>query len=141
MSFQTRSGIHACDPSSQARGQASQINDVKVFSSAKQALKSNDYDYALIASPTRSHITDATLMAKAGVHVLVEKPLSHSMSGVSQLLKTLKNRKKRMAVGCNLRFQPSMLKMKNLIKGGVLGKVTAVRAQSGHWQMYPGKNH
>ena len=42
-------------------------------------------DLAVIASPSRFHLEQATVCAQAGCHLLIEKPLGISMEGVAEL--------------------------------------------------------
>mgnify|MGYP000069495627 CR=1 FL=1 len=42
---------------------------------------------AVIATPAVYHIQQAIQLMEAGIHVLVEKPLSHNMGNVDDLLK------------------------------------------------------
>ena len=43
------------------------------------------HDVAVIATPAPLHVPQATRLAEAGVHLLIEKPLSTSLDGVDRL--------------------------------------------------------
>jgi predicted dehydrogenase len=45
---------------------------------------------AVIASPAPFHLATAQVLAAAGVHLLIEKPLSTSLDGVTHALQTCK---------------------------------------------------
>ena len=46
---------------------------------------------AIIATPAIYHIQQAIDLMEKGVHVLIEKPLSHSLHNMTELLKVNKN--------------------------------------------------
>src|SRR3989338_9906855 len=56
-----------------------------VFSNLGDALAKKP-DIALITNPTSLHIPVAIEAAKAGCHLFIEKPLSHSMDDVDTLI-------------------------------------------------------
>ena len=63
---------------------------------------------AVIANPAPFHIATAQALANVGVNLLIEKPLSDSLNGVRQLLKTCEKNSIVLLTGYNLRFLPSL---------------------------------
>ena len=88
---------------------------------------------ALIASPATLHLSAAQPLAQAGVHLLVEKPLSASLDGVSQLLETCRKHKTVLLIGYNLRFLPSLQRFRDLLAENVIGRVLSVRCEVGQY--------
>lgn len=88
---------------------------------------------AVIASPAPFHIATAQALAEVGVHLLIEKPLSASLSGVMQLLETCQNQSVVLLTGYNLRFLPSLQRYRDLLGEGVVGKVLSVRCEIGQY--------
>ncbi len=88
---------------------------------------------AVIASPAPFHLDTALPLASAGVHILIEKPLSTSAEGVMQLLKTSKEHHAILQVGYNLRFLPSLQCFRNLLIEAVIGNVLSVRCEIGQY--------
>ena len=88
---------------------------------------------AVIASPAPFHLATAQALAAAGGHLLIEKPLSTSVDGVTQLLKTCKEQGNVLLTGYNLRFLPSLQRYRELIGEGVIGKVLSVRCEIGQY--------
>jgi predicted dehydrogenase len=88
---------------------------------------------AVIASPAPFHIAIAQALAEVGVHLLIEKPLSASLSGVMQLLETCQNQSVVLLTGYNLRFLPSLQRYRDFLGGGVVGKVLSVRCEIGQY--------
>jgi predicted dehydrogenase len=85
----------------------------------------------VVANPTSFHLSTAQAALDARAHVLVEKPLSHTLEGCDELLKSAARAKKVLAIGCNLRFHPLLRQMRELVVGGRLGRPLLARAHFG----------
>ncbi|MDK9701592.1 MAG: Gfo/Idh/MocA family oxidoreductase [Sulfuritalea sp.] len=88
---------------------------------------------AVIASPATLHLNTAQPLAQAGVHLLVEKPLSASLDGVTQLLKTCREQKAVLLTGYNLRFLPSLRKFRDVLNEKMIGRTLSVRCEIGQY--------
>jgi predicted dehydrogenase len=88
---------------------------------------------AVIASPAPFHIAAAQILVEAGVHLLIEKPLSVSLSGISQLMATCQKRGVVMSIGYNLRFLSSLQSYRKFLGEGIIGKVLSVRCEIGQY--------
>jgi len=63
---------------------------------------------AIVCTPNHLHIPVAMEVAEAGLHLFIEKPLSHTYEGVNTLINTIDNRKLIAMAGFNLRFEPGL---------------------------------
>lgn len=88
---------------------------------------------AVISSPATHHIKTAQALAKAGVHLLIEKPLSASLDGVAQLLETCHRQGTALLTGYNLRFLPSLQRFRDLLGEQAVGRVLSVRCEVGQY--------
>ena len=88
---------------------------------------------AVVCTPNSLHVSIAYEFAKAGTHLFIEKPLSHNLDGVDQLLADVRRQRLVTMVGCNFKFHPSFLKMKEILQSGVLGRVLSARCQFGQY--------
>lgn len=88
---------------------------------------------AIIASPASVHLEAAMALAGAGVHLLVEKPLSVSTSGVDDLIRHCHEHHAVLMVGYNLRFMPSLIRMRELVRAGAIGEILSARAEVGQY--------
>lgn len=86
---------------------------------------------AVIANPSTFHIQTAQPLAEAGTHLLVEKPLSASCNGVSQLISTCESHNNVLMTGYNLRFMSSLQEYRKFIRLGLIGRVISVRCEVG----------
>jgi predicted dehydrogenase len=88
---------------------------------------------AIIANPAKFHISVAQRLANAGTHLLIEKPLSTSLDGISQLIETCREKNLVISTGYNLRFFSSLQYYKNILSDGIVGRVLSVRCEVGHY--------
>lgn len=88
---------------------------------------------AVIANPAPLHIDSALALASVNCHLLIEKPLSHQTDGVERLLKEVKQRQLVLQVGYNLRHLPSLVKFRESIHSGIIGRVISVRCEIGQY--------
>lgn len=88
-------------------------------------------DAAIIASPATAHLSRATVLAAAGVHLLIEKPIAASPDGVAAMLATAQAAGAMVATGYNLRFMPSLVRFRAMLRRNLVGRVISVRAEAG----------
>ncbi|HRU04435.1 MAG TPA: Gfo/Idh/MocA family oxidoreductase [Candidatus Brocadiia bacterium] len=99
---------------------------VKRFTDAKEMYRSGAVDAVLIATPHYSHTTLGAAALSAGLHTLVEKPISVHKADCERLIAAHKNPKLVFAAMFNQRTDPRYRKLKSLIEAGELGKITRV---------------
>ena len=66
------------------------------------------HDAAVIAAPAHLHVPMARKLAEAGVHLLIEKPLSTSLDGVDELARLIAQRQLTVVIAYVLRLHPSL---------------------------------
>ena len=103
-----------------------------VFSTMVEAL-SFEPTLAIVASPATTHLSAAMQLAEAGVHLLVEKPLSVTSEGVRDLIEVCKKKNTVLAIGYNLRFLQSLQKFKTMLDDQIIGSVWSVRSEIGQY--------
>jgi predicted dehydrogenase len=74
-------------------------------------------DVAVISNPTSEHVPAAIVCAKLGAHLMIEKPLSDSVKGLSELQRLCRARKRACYVAYPLRFHPVIKAARNFLKG------------------------
>ncbi len=90
-------------------------------------------DVALITNPSPMHMDAALPLAQSGIHLLVEKPISDKIDGVTQLIAACEERGVRLMTGYNLRFLTSLIAFRELLKQGKVGRIMSVRAEVGQY--------
>ena len=88
-------------------------------------------DLAVVATPAPSHIPIATTLVKAGVHTLIEKPLSTSVEGAEELRKAATANKVVVGVAYVYRAHPLLQAMRAAIQEGRFGRPVELVVVSG----------
>ena len=105
---------------------------IKVFKDLSLALNQQP-TAVFICNPTSLHIPPAIEAAKAGCHIFMEKPLSHSLEGIEELSAICKQKKLIFFVGYQLRFHPCYKLLKSLIQEKKAGALLSVRVEIGEY--------
>ena len=82
-----------------------------------------------IASPNFLHAEHTVAAARAGKHVLVEKPMATSVSDASEMVAECDRHGVKLGVGFQLRFHPGHIKAKEALDRQALGVVSLVQGQ------------
>jgi len=88
-------------------------------------------DFAIISNPSPFHVDTAIPLAQAGVHLLIEKPISSSLRNVEKLISLTKKNSCKLMVGYNLRFLESLKFFREEVLSQSIGKILSVRAEVG----------
>jgi predicted dehydrogenase len=88
---------------------------------------------AIIANPSPYHISVAKSLANAGIHLLIEKPLSDSMSQIEALFEIAQKKHSLITVGYNLRFLKSLQKFKSILESGLIGRINLIQCSVGQY--------
>ena len=90
-------------------------------------------DAALVTNPTALHLEVAVPAARAGCHLLIEKPVSDRLEGLEDLREAIADGGGRIQMGFQFRFNPGLIRVKDLIAKGAIGRPLGARA---HWGEY-----
>lgn len=109
------------------------FEEIPTFFSDKDLLRSGAVDAVLIATPHYSHTTIGMAALKAGLHVLVEKPISVHLSDAIRLVRAHTNPKQVFAAMFNQRTDPAFLKIREMVRGGELGTIRRIQWTITDW--------
>lgn len=124
-----------------ARGVGEQygVTDAYDYSQFEQMLRSGKVDAIYLATPNWRHAEFAVPALKAGIHVLLEKPMEVSTAKCQEILDARKVSQAKLMVAYRLHFEPATLDLIDKIRGGELGQVTLF--SSTFIQMVSPENH
>lgn len=105
---------------------------LQIFRDMEAALQTKP-DVALICTPTSMHMPMALKAAQHGCHLFIEKPLSHSLDGVDELLRWVEKQGLLAVVGYQMRFHPCLQRMQDLLQQDAVGRLLAVHAEIGEY--------
>jgi len=97
-------------------------NRPKAAPDFRKALEDKDMDAIVVATPDHWHAPAALLALKAGKHVYLEKPCSHSPEEGEILVQAAARYKKVLQMGNQRRSWPNVINAIEEIKAGVIGK-------------------
>ncbi|KMW19128.1 Gfo/Idh/MocA family protein [Enterocloster citroniae] len=126
------------------------VEDIRVFDSSREKMEAalagtpgiglaDSYDDLLdshpevvfILTPTGLHIDMAVQALTRGCHVFLEKPLSVDLDGVAHLKELRDRTGLKVMVGFCFRYHQGLLRAKDLLSQGEIGRLISVRAMVG----------
>src|SRR5687767_3237495 len=120
--------VTAFDPDPPARERARGMHPAARYAAAlPEALAGADG--VVICTPPSSHVAIGRQALDGGAHLLIEKPIAHSLEGLEDLLKAADAARKSVLTGYNWRFWPPMHLVQKLLKDGRIGKVLTARTE------------
>jgi predicted dehydrogenase len=99
----------------------------KIYPTYREMIESKDIDAVVIATPDHWHAPIAIAAAKAGKHVFLEKPMTHSIEEAIELRNIIKSTGVVFQLGHENRQQMSFRIARELIQKGVLGTVSMIQ--------------
>ncbi len=100
-----------------------QFPDIYFTASFEEMLQNKDVRAVAIATPAATHYNLVKRSLSEGKDVFVEKPLALSLSEGEELVNLALKEKRILMVGHILQYHPAVIKLKDLISSGELGKV------------------
>jgi predicted dehydrogenase len=120
-----------------ARALADRFGVKNAFDDIEELLRYETLDAVVICSPTHLHESHIQAALSANLHVLVEKPLAMSATGVQKILRSVEKRDRVVMVGMNHRYRPDVQIVRSFVQSGELGTIESVR---GSWHVFrPGR--
>jgi predicted dehydrogenase len=90
-------------------------------------------DAVIVSNPTALHLDVAIPAAEAGCHLLLEKPISHSMERIDALQSAMEHGGGQVLVGFQYRFHPGLQHIARLLDQGAIGRPLSLRATWGEY--------
>jgi predicted dehydrogenase len=117
---------------------AQKFNVKHVFTDYKKLLEMDEVHAVSICTPNYLHFDPSIAAAKAGKHILCEKPIAMNAEEAKKMVEAARKAKVKFQVGYNSRFAPSNQLLKKYIEGGELGEIYYARAQALRRRGIPG---
>ena len=125
--------VAVCDIDRARADEIAAKHKVPAFYSHKDLLKAKIADTVAVATPHYDHTTIGIDVLKAGLHLLVEKPISVHKADCLKLIKAHKNKKQVFSAMFNQRTDPHYIKLKELLEKGELGRITRINWIITNW--------
>ncbi len=123
--------LRACDPvPAQREALRAEIPSVRFYESYEAGLADRP-KAVFICTPTREHVPMAMTALQAGCHVFCEKPLSDTTQRLDELAALAETAGLQVMVGLCFRYHAGLLKAKDYLQAGRIGRLISVRALMG----------
>ena len=97
--------------------------NVEGYTDIEKIINDKNVEAVSICTSTVTHANLALMAIEAGKHVLVEKPMTNTITEAKQLIKAAEKHDVKLAVGFVERFNPAVQEAFKLIKEGQIGKI------------------
>ncbi len=94
---------------------------VRTYADLETALEKERPTFAIVANPTNLHVRSTLACIEADCHVLVEKPVSHSIHGLADLEAAAAAHSAKVLVGFQFRFHRALRRIEEILGSGSLG--------------------
>ncbi len=122
-----------CDIVRERADKAAAAHTCQAFYDHRALLRAKVCDAILIATPHYDHTTIGIAALKAGLHVLVEKPISVHKADCERLIAAHTNKKQIFAAMFNQRTDPHYRCVRELVQSGELGALQRVNWIITNW--------
>ena len=113
-----------CDASEASRERlAPQFPGTRFTADLDEVLADESVDAVALATPVPTHAPLATRVLAAGKHCFVEKPMAQSVADAEAVVDAARESGRTLMVGHLLEYHPGVVKLKELIDSGELGRV------------------
>lgn len=126
--------VAVMDVDAKAVGEVAQEFGVKAaYTDMDAILGDAEVEAVYIATPAHLHKEQFQKAVKAGKHVLIEKPLAHTMADARTMARSAAAAKVKCAEGYMMKFHPLHLKAREMVAEGRIGTPVCVRGQLSCW--------
>jgi UDP-2-acetamido-3-amino-2,3-dideoxy-glucuronate N-acetyltransferase len=116
-----------CDLAEPGRAKAREISPTaEIVDNFEAVLSRADIDAVVLATPAETHRTLAIRAMEAGKDVFVEKPMALDAKEGVEMKLVAEARRRVLMVGHLLEFHPAVLKLREMITAGTLGRVNYI---------------
>lgn len=115
--------VAVCDVVEERARAAGEAQGVPCFTSYEKMLRGVDCDAVVIATPSGLHPQQGVLAAKAGKHVITEKPMAISLGAADELVQACDGAGVRLFVVKQNRLNPGIQLLKRALDKGRFGRI------------------
>ena len=130
-----------------AQESAKRAGGASAYTDLATLLRRESPDAVHVLTPPHTHAELAIEAMEAGCHALVEKPLALSVEDADSMLRAAEKSAVRLCAGHNYLFKPSVMKARELVASGAIGRVVHVHSyyglsgEAGSYSLSAGRSH
>lgn len=115
-----------CDIDPKAARKIGKLYKTKFYQNHLDLLSQNHIDAASIAVPTKDHLRVALDFIERKIPILIEKPIASSSKEAKLIIKAANRNNVFVTTGHIERFNPAVIKLKELLSSNAFGKILSV---------------
>jgi predicted dehydrogenase len=121
--------VSVCDSRADIAASIGREWDAAAFSDVQGLLKHGGVDLVMVLTPAATHRDIVCSVARAGFHVLCEKPLAISVSDAESMIEACNSADVKLFYGASYRYLPAIRRAKELIDSGAIGQIQLMSEQ------------
>ena len=113
--------LAVCSRTPERAAEAAKRFGVKAYASMEEMLSRKDIEVVAICTESGYHLEPALASARAGKHILIEKPIEVTLDRADQMIEACRSAGVKLAVIYQNRFTPGYMQLKRAVEEGLLG--------------------
>jgi phthalate 4,5-cis-dihydrodiol dehydrogenase len=126
----------AADTRADALAKFRQAYEGEGYSTVEDLCRSANVDAVYIATPNSLHAEHAITAAKQGKHIIVEKPMAMTLAECEAMNEAAEKHGVKLLCGHTHSFDPPVRKIREIVKGGELGRLRMINSWNFNEFMY-----
>ena len=117
--------VALCDPNAARMEAVAQRlgKAYNVYTDIENMAGHESLDAVIITSPDYCHVQNVKTALSKGLNVLIDKPLATTTAGCREIIKAAEKSGKTVMMGFNLRHDPALKRLKQIVDDGLLGNI------------------
>ena len=120
--------VAAADPRAEARERFAADFTARTYATIEELCGDDDIEAVYVATPHQHHAKHVQIAASRGKHVLVEKPMAITLRECQTMVDAARRAKIQLIVGHSHSFNAPILRAREIIAGGLVGKPRMISA-------------
>ena len=119
--------VAVADPVRERRDEARQATGARTHEGLEGVVNDADVELVVVATPNHLHASDSIRALRAGKHVVCEKPMALGGADAASMIAAAGAAGRLLSPFQNRRYEPHHLKVREIIRSGVLGEIVQIR--------------
>ena len=120
--------VACADPREDARSKFAAEFDARAYPGVAELCEDRAVDAVYVATPHQYHAEHTEIAARAGKHILVEKPMALRLDEGRRIIDAVRRARVRLVVGHSHSFDPPVQRARALLTSGIYGQARMIHA-------------
>ena len=128
--------VAAADTRAEARKRFAEEFSAKVYDTVAALCADPAIDAIYVATPHQFHHEHATLAARVGKHLLIEKPMALTLKDCAAIVEAVRKSGVQAVIGHSHSFDAPILRLRGLVNSGAFGQIRMINALNYTYYLY-----